>query len=135
MIRETRFRARYAESDQMGLIHHSVAIVWFEQGRTELMSALGMPYGEMERRGWFMPVVEVGVRYRSGARFKDPVRVETRITRVSGARIRFDYRALHDREDRLFYEGHTVLGCTGADGRPRRIPDHIRKLCVDALEE
>ncbi len=134
MIQKTRFRARYAESDQMGLIHHSVAIVWFEQGRTELMSALGMPYGEMERQGWFMPVVEAGVRYRSGARFEDPIRIETRITKVSGAKIRFDYRAIHDEEDRLFYEGFTVLACTGSNGRPRRIPEQVREISVGAIE-
>ena len=134
MVHETRVVARYAETDQMGLVHHSVAIVWFEQARTELMAALGMPYGEMERQGHLMPVVEVGVRYRSGARFEDRIRVETRVTKVSGARIRFDYRAIHDGEDRLLYEGHTVLGCTDRDGRAVRIPAEVRRLATEALE-
>ena len=130
----TRFRVRYAETDQMGLTHHSVAVIWFEQGRTEYMAAGGMSYGELERQGWFMPVVEVGIKYVSGAVFEDPVRIETRITKISGARIRFDYRAYHDEEDRLFYEGFTVLGCTDRKGRATRIPDEVRRISRDALE-
>lgn len=122
MIHETRFRVRYAETDQMGLAHHSVAVIWYEQGRTELMAELGIPYGEMERRGWLMPVVELGVRFRSGARFEDPVRVETRIAQVSGARVRFEYRALHDEERRVFSEGGRSSDAPTGAGGPRGFP-------------
>jgi acyl-CoA thioester hydrolase len=133
MIHETRFLARYAESDQMGLIHHSVAVIWFELGRTEMMAALGLSYGEMERQGWFMPVVEVGVKYRVGAHFEDPIRVETRVAVLTGARVRFDYQAFHDENSRLLYEGFTVLCCTDGGGRPQRIPEPIRRICERAL--
>jgi acyl-CoA thioester hydrolase len=134
MIHHTRFPVRYAETDQMGVVHHSVAVVWYEQGRTEFMASLGYPYGEMERRGCFMPIVEMGARFRSPARYEDPIRVETRITKVSGARIRFEYRALHDEEDRVLHEGFTLLGCMNAEGRPIRMPDEIRAACRDAME-
>ena len=101
---------------------------------TQSMAAIGMPYGEMERKGWFMPVVEIGIRYLSAARFEDPIRVETSIVEVRGARIRFRYRAYHDGEDRLLYEGFTVLGCTDAGGRPVRLPAEVRERALAELE-
>jgi len=35
---------RYAETDQGGVVHHSVYPVWFEMGRTELLRANSLAY-------------------------------------------------------------------------------------------
>ena len=42
MINETPITARYAETDQMGIIHHSIYPVWFEVGRTNFIKMLGI---------------------------------------------------------------------------------------------
>ena len=49
MITETQIVVRYAETDQMGIAHHSNYAVWFEQARTEFIRSLGITYGEMEK--------------------------------------------------------------------------------------
>jgi acyl-CoA thioester hydrolase len=41
---ETTFHVRYAETDAMGQVHHSVYPVWFEEARSELMRQI-VPYG------------------------------------------------------------------------------------------
>ena len=38
---EIQIRVRYAETDRMGLLHHANYLVYFEQGRTELLRGLG----------------------------------------------------------------------------------------------
>ncbi len=60
---------RYAETDQMGVVHHGVYVVWMEAARVEFLKRLGVPYHELERSGVRLPVVELGVTYRAPAAF------------------------------------------------------------------
>ena len=116
-------RVRYAETDQMGLVHHSVYFVWFEHLRTEYFRALGMPYGELEEGGVFFPVVESGCRYKEGARYDGEVEITGWIRKPRGARVRIDYRV--EQEGRTCAEGFTLHARTGAGGRPGRIPPEL----------
>ena len=38
------FKAQYYETDQMGMIHHSNHIRWFEEARVDILEQLGMDY-------------------------------------------------------------------------------------------
>src|SRR2546428_12403688 len=64
-----RLRARYPETDQMGIVHHTNHFVWFEIGRTELLRELGLPYAALEARHIFMPVIEAGAPSQKNARY------------------------------------------------------------------
>ena len=44
-------KTQYYETDQMGIIHHSNYIRWFEEARTDLLRQMGIGYEEMEARG------------------------------------------------------------------------------------
>jgi acyl-CoA thioester hydrolase len=44
----SQIRVRYAETDQMGVVHHSVYPIWFEAARSDLFRSLGVPYGDFE---------------------------------------------------------------------------------------
>ena len=61
---ETQIRVEYHHTDQMGIVHHSNYVKFFEVARTEWLRAAGLTYAEMERRGVMMPLVEVQVKYR-----------------------------------------------------------------------
>ena len=41
---------RYYETDQMGFVHHSNYLRYFELARIEWISSLGLSYQEMEQR-------------------------------------------------------------------------------------
>ena len=60
---ETEFHVRYAETDAMGVVHHSAYLVYFEEGRSQLVRDLGSNYADLEAAGYRMPVTEIGVRY------------------------------------------------------------------------
>ena len=88
----SRVSARYAETDQMGVVHHSVYPVWFEVARTALSHAVGLPYTEWERRGVLLMVGELTCRYRRPARYDDEVTVWVRVGEVASRRVVFEYR-------------------------------------------
>ncbi len=56
-------RVLYAETDQMGIVYNVNYLVWFEAARTELLREAGLPYSEMERGGYYLPVVETGAKF------------------------------------------------------------------------
>ena len=124
-------RVRYAETDQMGVVHHAVYFVWFEHLRTEYFRKMAMPYGELEEEGVFFPVLESGCRYKEGARYGGEVKVTGWIREPTGVRVRIDYRV--EQEGRALAEGFTIHARTDADGRPGRIPPGVlNKLRAEA---
>ena len=60
MKSESKIVARYAETDQMGIVHHSVYPVWYEVARTDFIKQVGMTYTQMEQIGIMLPLVELG---------------------------------------------------------------------------
>ena len=62
--------AHYYETDQMGIVHHSNYIRWFEEARIELMNHVGLPYRQMEENGILIPVLGVTCRNYNGVRFE-----------------------------------------------------------------
>ena len=122
------FRVRYAETDQMGIAHHSNYFVWFEEGRSNFCRDLGLPYGEWEKNGVFMPVVEVHCRYKSSLLYDELVTMEVFPCERSAATVTFGYHLRHE-DGRLAAEGWTKHAFADAQGRLiRRETDFIRRL-------
>ena len=122
------FRVRYAETDQMGIAHHSNYFVWFEEGRSNFCRDIGLPYGEWEKNGVFMPVVEVQCRYKSSLLYDEPVTMEVFPAERGAATVTFGYRLRHE-DGRLAAEGWTKHAFADAQGRLiRRETDFIRRL-------
>ena len=82
-INETEIKVRYAETDKMGIVHHSRYYPWFEVGRTELFAKKGKSYGEMEADGVMMPLVETRCRYIVPAKYEDELIIRTTIESLS----------------------------------------------------
>ena len=68
---------RYSETDQGGVIHHSVYPVYFEMGRTELLRANGMAYKDLEAAGVFFVIAELRIKYRRPAFYDEKLNLET----------------------------------------------------------
>lgn len=82
---------RYAETDQMGVVHHANYIVWFELARTRLCSQGGTHYSEVEDLGYLLVVTGTECRYLRGARYGDTVTVTARIDKLASRGVRFAY--------------------------------------------
>lgn len=121
-------RVRYPETDRMGIAWHGHYLAWFELGRTEWMREAGCAYGEMEdRRGLFFPVVHVDARYRASARYDDRLFVETRLAKLGGVRVRFDYEIRERESGKLLATGSTEHAAVDREGRPCRLPEDLKR--------
>ena len=67
---DLKLRVRYEETDQMGVVHHSKYIIYYEAARSALMRSLGVSYAEMEARGVMMPILDVQSKYLWPAYFE-----------------------------------------------------------------
>ncbi len=118
---------RYAETDQMGIVHHSVYAVWFEAARTDFIQHTGISYAEMERRGLLLPLYEITSCFKSPARYGDDVVVETRVKSMSRVRLTMAYTVRRAGTDELIATGETLHAFTDASLRPlnaeRAAPD------------
>jgi len=133
MIHRTTFRARYGETDQMGVIYHPNYYVYFELGRTEfLREAGGMSYREMEEMGIMLPIVETHCKYKIPARYDDELVVMTRIKDITVARITFAYQLIRKEDEAILAEGETTSAFTDKEGRPinlkKKYPDLYDRL-------
>lgn len=99
-IQNYRRTAQYWETDQMGIIHHSNYVRWFEEARVDFMEQCGLSYGALEQRGILMPVLGVSLEYIKPARFADTVEIEMQILDFIKAHgVRFSVRyAVRNRE-------------------------------------
>lgn len=123
---ETRITARYAETDQMGIIHHSVYPVWFEAARTEFIKMAGITYTQLEKEGIMLPLSELSCRYRHPVHYEDEVTIITEVQKVSFSRIVFRYQVMLSGE--LMAEGSTTHGFVSS--RTFR-PVNLKKLMPD----
>jgi len=113
---------RYSETDQSGVIHHTVYPVWFEMGRTELLRANGLAYSDLEKNGIYFVVAELNVKYRRPAFYDEKLDLITTCTRITSARVEHSYRLVRQSTGVLLAEGSSILACVDKDGRPRRMP-------------
>lgn len=110
MANTTEIVVRYAETDQMGVVHHAVYPIWFEIARTEYIKAVGMSYSEMESEGVMLPVTAISCRYRLPAKYDDMLEITARITRFSPARIEFVYEVRRKGEQEILTTGTSAHG-------------------------
>ena len=113
---------RYAETDQGGVVHHSVYPVWFEMGRTELLRVNGMAYKDMEEAGVLFVVAELNIKYRRPAKYDEKLQLETSCSEVSTSSVEHIYKLTRCRDRVILAEGSSVIACVNAQGKICRIP-------------
>jgi acyl-CoA thioester hydrolase len=135
-----RHRVLYGDTDQMGVVYYANYLRFFEGARGEWIRALGLTYAQIEERGIFLPVLEVGVRYLKPARYDDMLEIHLDVSHTR-VKVRFDYKvhrlatggaASAGASNDALILGHTVHACVGREGRPVRAPDWLVKAMEGA---
>ena len=125
---ETKIRVEYHHTDQMGVVHHSNYVKFFEVARTEWLRAAGLTYAEMERRGVMMPIVEVQVKYRQPAYYDELITVRAEVSELPMARMTFRYE-IRGEDGRDIASGLTTLGFIDKESRrPQRAPQWLMEV-------
>jgi acyl-CoA thioester hydrolase len=112
---------RYAETDQMGIVHHANYLVWFEQARTRLCLEAGFHYADIEKQGFLLLVTGARLAYRGASRYGETVDVACWVERVASRGVTFAYLVSRDGEVRA--TGSTDhIWVDAASRRPTRFP-------------
>ena len=124
---ETTFHVRYAETDAMGFVHHSVYPVWFEEARSEFLRQRGSNYAEVEAAGYAFALAEMAVRFHAPARYGHAVTVRAWVDKIRSRGFTFAYEVRHAETGQRLVTGWTKLLCLNRDGHPCTIPPWLWK--------
>jgi acyl-CoA thioester hydrolase len=120
-----QIRARFAETDAMGIIHHAAYLPYLEEARVAYLRQRGHPYDEVRREGFNFAVIEVAVQYRQPLVFDDLVDVHLRAGAVTRATFQWAYLLTVGGEVRA--TAVTVHGCVDGNGKATRLPGWVAK--------
>ncbi len=119
-------RARFAETDAMGIVHHASYLPYLEEARVAYLRHLGWPYTALREEGIDFSVIEVFVQYRVPVRFDEVVDVHLDAGLVTPATMQLAYLLTVEGERRA--TAVTVHGVVRTNGRPTRMPAWVREL-------
>lgn len=111
-------RIQYYETDQMGCVHHSNYIRWFEEIRSDYLAFLGMDYDGMEAAGILSPVLTIQAEYRTMARYGETVEIQVKIKKYNGIRICLEYEIRNQEDGTLRCRGESSHCFLNREGRP-----------------
>jgi acyl-CoA thioester hydrolase len=116
---------RYSETDQAGVVHHTVYPVWFEMGRTELLRVNGLAYSQLEKAGVYFVVAELSAKYRRPCFYDEQLLLTTVCTRITSARVEHTYTLKRAETGVVLAEGTSILACVDKQGKARRMPEFM----------
>ncbi len=120
----------------MHQVYYGKYFEYFEEGRTDLLRALGLPYAELERKGFLIPVLEAGASYKRPALYDDLLLVQTKMTEFPGVRFRIDYTIRRKNDQETIAEGFTVHTFINVSTRkPTRPPEAFLGVIKKGFEE
>ena len=122
---EIEIRVRYAETDQMGVVHHGNYALYLEMARIEWLRKLGISYKNMEENGIGLPVVSLSINFKKSAFYDDVIKVKTQLKKQPTALVNFDY-ILTNQNDELLCTAEVVLAFMDMKTkRPTRPPKYF----------
>lgn len=107
-ISQTKIIVRYAETDKMGIVHHSNYLIWFEAGRTDFIKGSSISYSEMEEKGILIPLSESSCKYILGAKYEDELIIKTWIKELTPVKVEFNYSILREKDQKELTRGSTL---------------------------
>jgi acyl-CoA thioester hydrolase len=125
-IVETTFHVRYAETDQMGIVHHSTYVIWMEEGRSHFMREKHIDYAGVEKRGLALAVTELNVRYLASARYGEQVTVRTWVASLRSRMLVFGYEIVNTETKQKLITGDVKLTMINKQGQVVTMPEEIQ---------
>jgi len=127
---EIKIRVRYAETDQMGVVHHGNYALYLEMARIEWLRKLGISYKSMEEEGIGLPVVSFSINFKKSAVYDDVIKVKTQLKKQPTALVQFEYELTNQNNDLLCTAEVVLAFMDMKTKRPTRPP----KYFLEALE-
>ena len=117
----------YEDTDLSGMVYHANYLRYMERGRTEFFRLAGVSkmagLDEAEPTAWTLR--RIAVEYHRPARLDDAIEVRSRLVGLSGARMVANQKLYCGTT--LLVEGRVEACITTLTGRPRRLPEDVRR--------
>ena len=123
----TYVKVRYAETDQMGVVYHGNYAQYLEIARIDWLSALGIPYKNMEEQGVMLPVYELSLKFLKSATFDDRLEIKTVLVERPGVRIKFYYEIFNQNQELLTTAETTLIFMDAVRKKPVKCPPYLLK--------
>ena len=121
--------AKYYETDQMGVIHHSNYIRWMEEARVDMLNQIGYPYRRFEEMGYISPVLHVDCEYKKRVKFDDEVKIIVSLQDAGRVKFTLRYDIYNMSEGGVLSARGTTTHCfLKKDGRPAIIDKEMNKF-------
>lgn len=104
-------KARYYETDQMGIIHHSNYIRWMEEARIDMMNQMGYSYRRFEEMGYLSPVLHAECEYRKSVKFDDDVKIIVSLQELGKVKFTLKYEIYNMSQDGVLSAQGTTTHC------------------------
>ncbi len=122
------YKIRYAETDQMGVVHHANYLLYLEQARIEWLEKKGINYSDLEKDDIMLPVYKIDINYRKPLVFGDSVKVQVECSQKPDVKISFDYKLFNPSHE-IVADAKVVLVFMSAQSRrPIRCPKYLFEI-------
>jgi acyl-CoA thioester hydrolase len=126
-------RARFAETDQQGIVFYGEYVTFQDEAFNGYLRAIDYGYDEMLADGWDIHVVNLELDFRAPARFGDVIHHGFRVERIGDSSFRSRSRARLE-DGTVLAEGTVTHVAVDEDGETIRVPAAFREA-VRAFQE
>jgi len=124
----TPITVRYGETDQMGVVHHSNYLRYFEVARLQWLTQLGISYQAMEAAGVMMPVIDAQISYKTPAKFEDDLIIQIHLKEVPLVKMTFLYRVVNQKNELVCTASTTLAFMNATNRKPHRCPENFKSV-------
>lgn len=115
-------KINYYETDQMGIVHHSNYIRYFEEARCSFMEQTGYTYARLEEEAIVSPTLAVSCKYIHSVKYGDTIRIAVRMVKLSRLKCAFEYEITDAETGEIRARGTSEHGFISREGRPVILP-------------
>ncbi|MBF0559447.1 MAG: YbgC/FadM family acyl-CoA thioesterase [Nitrospirae bacterium] len=126
MAHQISLKIYYEDTDAAGIVYYGNFLRYLERARTEFLLDRGISIAELHYQGLFFPVIHVDIHYRKAVKLGETIDITTEIAEMKNASVVLKSHVL--RHGTVLAEAHVTFACIGRDGKPRRLPEELRKL-------
>ncbi len=119
------FKVQYFDTDAYGVVWHGSYLRWMEIGRVDLLEKYGLQIEKLQNeKNVVMPVIELDIKYKHGAKLMDEVVLLTKIIEKTRTSVTF-LQEISLKNSGKICTSATVKATALKDGRVQRNVDEF----------
>ena len=125
IIRETKIRVCYGDTDKMGVVYHGTYPRFFEVGRNEWLRSFGITYRDVEEAGIVWPVRNLQITFLKPAYYDDLITIRTMVHDLPLLRFHIKTEIYNEAGELLCHGEVTLISTNPQTGKPVKTPQWL----------